>query len=181
DFDELFDDLPHRVSGSRSKFMQEARTKYFSDQLSPLRRFLQSNIGRPWNKVYSEMREHLDARKTTGNHVFEHLEREVSTNCYEEGRVIYSYDLSYTKAVPVYGFYVHPRTGLLCWRDREARKKHEAPKERTRVRFNRKNYIKLNGIWYIAELKPSSLLSEAESQQPLFVDHLSTQWLIVQK
>lgn len=31
------------------------RTKYFSDNLSPLRRWLRSQIGKPWDSVYSEL------------------------------------------------------------------------------------------------------------------------------
>src|SRR5262247_4117913 len=51
-----YEDLPKRVSGSRSKYVRAGETKYFSDFLSPLRRFLRTNVGRPWDKVYSEMR-----------------------------------------------------------------------------------------------------------------------------
>jgi len=92
DFDDLMDGLPKRVSGSRSKYLRPERTKSFTDLLGPLLKFLRSNVGRPWDAVYSEMSERLDNRKTTGRHVFEHVDDAVTANCYEEGRVVYGYD-----------------------------------------------------------------------------------------
>ena len=82
DPDKEYDDLPKRVSGSRSKYIRAGETKYFSDLLGPLRRFLRKNVGRPWNKVYSEMKESLDDRKVTGRHVFEHVSWEVETHAF---------------------------------------------------------------------------------------------------
>src|SRR5262249_52510460 len=113
DFDHLMDDLPKRVSGSRNKFLRPKLTKGFTDLLGPLRRFLRSNVGRPWDAVCSEMSRHLDNRKTTGRHIFTHVETEVTMNCYEEGGVIYGYNWRGGRPAPVEGLYVHPRTGLL--------------------------------------------------------------------
>ena len=52
-----------------------------TDVLNPLKGFLRKNIGRPWDKVYSELRQGLDARSVTGLHIFQHLEYMVQTNC----------------------------------------------------------------------------------------------------
>lgn len=82
DPDQEYDDLPGRISGLRLA-KKTGHYKYFSDLLGPLRRYLRSNVGRPWDKVYSELCENLDKRKTTGRHVFEHVETEVALNCYE--------------------------------------------------------------------------------------------------
>src|SRR5690242_3516917 len=35
-------------------------TKAFNEHLGPLRRFLASNVDRPWDKVFSEMRAHIN-------------------------------------------------------------------------------------------------------------------------
>jgi hypothetical protein len=37
--------------------IQRNRDKSFNEHLGPLRSFLRRNVGRPWNKVYSEIRE----------------------------------------------------------------------------------------------------------------------------
>lgn len=50
----------------------------FRDKLSPARRWLKSQVGRPWDKVRSELFARFDARTTAGRHVlFDHLLREV--------------------------------------------------------------------------------------------------------
>jgi hypothetical protein len=154
-----YEDTPKRVSGSRSKYVRAGETKYFSDFLSPLRRFLRTNVGRPWDKVYSEMRENLDDRKVTGRHVFEHVEMEVETHALigGDGEV---YILGYKGCLqPIYGFYVDPRTRLLCWSDsRPPWKQHGKSKsvaqEINHVRLSANTcYVKMNGVWYFIEYR----------------------------
>jgi hypothetical protein len=154
-----YEDLPKRVSGSRSKYIHAGDIKSFTDLLSPLRRFLRTNVGRPWDKVYSEMRENLDDRKVTGRHVFEHVEMEVETHALigGDGEV---YILGYNSGLePIYGFYVDPRTGLLCrsesrppWKQRGKSKTHAQEVNHVRLSANT-GYAKLNGIWYFIEFK----------------------------
>ncbi len=157
-----YEDLPKRVSGSRSKYVRAGETKYFSDFLSPLRRFLHTIVGRPWDKVYSEMKEILDVRKVTGRHVFEHVDREVVTRPLigDDGEL---YKLDYGGRIqPIYEFYVDPRTGLLCWSDnsppwRQLRKlrklERDAPEAKRVLLSVNTCYAKLNGIWYFIEFK----------------------------
>lgn len=53
----------------------------FSDKLGPARRWLRSQVGRPWNKVTSDLLQRFDVRTTAGRHiVFCHLLREVNTD-----------------------------------------------------------------------------------------------------
>src|SRR5215510_13817018 len=80
--DKEYDDLPSRVSGSRSKYIRSREVKYFSDLIGPLRRFLRKNVGRPWDQVYSEMKIHLDDRKVAGRHIFEHVGDMVETHAF---------------------------------------------------------------------------------------------------
>ena len=50
----------------------------FSDKLSPMYRWLDSQIGRPWSEVRSEVFQKFDTRTTAGRHItFDHLLREV--------------------------------------------------------------------------------------------------------
>ena len=48
-------------------------TKFFNEHLSPLRRFLDSNVGRPWDKVYSEICRHVDRGNVVQKHILTHL------------------------------------------------------------------------------------------------------------
>src|ERR1700743_3245447 len=45
-----------------------------NENLSPLQRYLRSQIGRPWNKVYGEIAAALDRRNAVQQHVYEHLD-----------------------------------------------------------------------------------------------------------
>jgi hypothetical protein len=167
DPDKEYDDLPKRVSGSRSKHMRAGEIKHFSDLLGPLRRFLRKNVGRPWDLVYSEMKERLDDRKVTGRHVFEHVDGEVETHAFIDGDgELYTW--GYSGRRPVYGFYVDPRTGLLCWSDnnpcrRGRGKSITAAEEITHVRLSANTgYVKVNGIWYFIEYKTYEELADCD-------------------
>src|SRR5262245_48169807 len=48
-------------------------TKSFNEHLGPLRRFLDSNIGRPWDKVYSEISKHVDRGNVVQKPILTHL------------------------------------------------------------------------------------------------------------
>lgn len=47
--------------------------KYFNEHLGPLRRFLHANVGRPWDKVYSEICRHVDRGNVVQKHILTHL------------------------------------------------------------------------------------------------------------
>jgi len=58
----------------------------FDDKLSPMYRFLDSRVGRPWDGVRSELFSRFDTRTTPGRHVlFDHLLRDVSETPMPEG------------------------------------------------------------------------------------------------
>ena len=48
-------------------------TRFFNEHLGPLRRFLDANVGRPWNKVYSEICRHVDRGNVVQKHILTHL------------------------------------------------------------------------------------------------------------
>jgi hypothetical protein len=45
--------------------------KMFHDKLAPAQRWLRSQVGRPWSKVYAELRAKFDSRTVAGRHVVE--------------------------------------------------------------------------------------------------------------
>jgi len=52
--------------------------RQFADKLGPAERWLAGQVGRPWNKVRSELFARFDVRTTVGRHiVFDHLLPEV--------------------------------------------------------------------------------------------------------
>lgn len=70
------DPLQDRTKVGTKRFAdhQNRRTKELNENLAPLRRYLRKQRGRPWSKVYSEIRATIDARSTVKQHVLEHLE-----------------------------------------------------------------------------------------------------------
>lgn len=51
----------------------------YGDHINPLRRWLKSNVNRPFSKVYSEFCEHADDRSVRGWHARNHFWMEVDT------------------------------------------------------------------------------------------------------
>lgn len=107
----------HAPQHESMKTMHRGGTKYFTDNLAPLMRFLQTNTGRPWNKVYSELNKRLDRSTVSGQHVIDHLWDFVSVNVWIEDRKVYYLQFGRKKQLQSYGrrknFYVHPVSGLL--------------------------------------------------------------------
>jgi len=52
--------------------------KEFGDKLGPTKRWMKANVGRPWNKVHSELKVKFDTRTTPGRHVLnDHMLKDV--------------------------------------------------------------------------------------------------------
>lgn len=124
-----FDQLPAR-EGMRRPHLRSWGGKQLNENLAPLRRFLQSRAGRPWDKVRSEMSAVLSPRSAVQKHVFDHLKQMVEENavlidgraCHPPSRGVRGGEE--IRAGRFFGdFYVCPRTGLLREGVREPRRK----------------------------------------------------------
>jgi hypothetical protein len=93
-------------------------TKILNEHLGPLRRYLDKQVGRPWNKVFSEICRHINRNSAVQDHVRDHVEDYVATHvilidgvpCDGSGSWTYGRPLSRLRHRP---WYVCPRTGLL--------------------------------------------------------------------
>jgi hypothetical protein len=147
--DAEYEDQPKFVSTSRRR-QYGSNCKWFTDVLGPLAGFLRSNVGRPWNKVYSELRQGLDVRNVTGLHIFDHLRQMVEINCWiGPDREVYAWNWRYR----VEGFYVHPESGLLCFvqpQGARQRKKERLLRQMIdEVTLDRcHSYRLIGGLWY---------------------------------
>lgn len=125
--------------------------KELNENLAPLKRYLSSQVGRPWNKVYSEICENLDTRKATQLHILQHLFHYVVTNCSMEGKTVMG-DSGWFGYRPVEGLYVHPKTGILL----RARgwKRPRVRKEVKHVRVSELVHNELiDAVWYRFEYR----------------------------
>jgi len=123
---------PLRASAREPK-KATPKTKALNENLSPLRRYLEANVGRPWNKVYSELSENLRVTSAVQQHVRDHVEDFVAIKTrMRSGEIVVTGRWGRETALPesYQPLYVHPRTGLLRenghWRKWGARRKAEA-------------------------------------------------------
>lgn len=95
------------------------RRKDLNENLAPLRRFLFSRVGKPWNAVRSEMHAVLSLASAVQKHVLDHVRLMVEENPVLIDGVPHRPEAFGGKYSPLRGygrwisFYVCPRTGLL--------------------------------------------------------------------
>ena len=124
--------------------------KSLNENLAPLRRFLRSSLGRPWDDVYGEICERIDRDSAVQLHIWQHLMWEVETDPVKLER-LFSHAL--------YGwrgqFYVDPSTGLLCELKPRSTKRTRRARERRKRRVlgvDGRSYARIDRIWYEVEL-----------------------------
>jgi hypothetical protein len=141
----------------------QGRTKYLNEHLGPLRRYLDSQVGRPWNTVFSEICAQINRNSAVQDHVRDHVEGYVTVHvllidgvpCSGEGGREYGKPLSQMRWRP---WYVCPRTGLLrrvkpAGNRRPPRPRKEAPPRMIRVSDRLQCHF-LDGAWHLVTLKP---------------------------
>lgn len=54
--------------------------KQLNENLSPLKRYLRSCVGKPWDKVYSEINKHIDVNNAVQAHIRQHIKQYIEFN-----------------------------------------------------------------------------------------------------
>lgn len=67
------DEVEPKSIGLRRHVRERGGFKVLNENLAPLRRYLEAQVGRPWNKVYSEIAANLRVSSTVQQHVRDHL------------------------------------------------------------------------------------------------------------
>lgn len=151
------EDAPKREKIRQKWKSHYSQTKEFTDVLGPLYRFLLKQVGRPWDKVYSEIAEQLPKDTMQNIHIYTHIwqfvERDVQIingkPCHKgsivDGLPIVS-DGKYEQ------LYIDPNTKLL--RKAKKGKQHFRYSEPYRkaspgvVVYPGFQYHKIKGVWY---------------------------------
>jgi len=157
------EDTPNRLGMKRGY----NHTKWLNENLAPLRRYLEKQVNRPWNKVYSEIRATIDPRHTVKQHILQHIDDFVAIDTHwvetpDGGKVVIRgqrwprQDVSLEESR--YALYVHPRTGILLRNRRymsfDARKRKERQAQHARQTAVRRDLSAheqlhcIDGIWY---------------------------------
>jgi hypothetical protein len=144
------EELPKQLGMRRSQ-QERHGEKVLNENLAPLRRFLERQVGRPWNKGYSEIAARLRADNTVQQHVRDHLEDFVAIR----PRRGISPSYRWGDGLWYEPLYVDSRDGILKRTDRlpEVRKRREARKHAKpaveRIELSRTRALhRIDGIWY---------------------------------
>jgi hypothetical protein len=115
------DEAPRR----ESMMALRGGSRDLNEHLGPLRRYLASQVGRPWNKVYSEICRHIRLDSAVQSHVRDHVDQYVETHVVLiDGRPCHGSPPWIGRPIGflrISLFYVCPRTGLLRKAPRTAR------------------------------------------------------------
>lgn len=129
------------------------KSKHLSDHLNPLRRFLRSCVGQPWNVVYSELCQRLSANTLAGQHVRSHIWDFVERHVELIDGLPYQKASHWCRFGPLYSghrdfLYIHPDTGILCLAARKPPQRPQPREDRLVVDAYRR-YQKIDEIWYL--------------------------------
>lgn len=154
------EDLPSRQSMRR----KHRDRKELNENLKPLERYFKSQIGRPWDKVFSEVCEHIDVNSTVQQHVRQHIKDLVHLNVGrdEDGKVVDKRHRWDGKFHEIYHgeLYVDPTTKILRrYKSDNKRKRwsNPSPEKIVQARFKQMGLIWYNNTLYKIEVsKPKS-------------------------
>jgi hypothetical protein len=171
------------VRGGRApKSDKQLKTKNLNENLNPLKRYLASQVGRPWRKVYSEVSENLKPTSTVQQHVRDHLDDFVAMRTRSVKGVVWA-QTRWGRPMPItdtgHLYYVHPRTGLLLenkgrvtWKQAERRAKAALEAERAqRMRvINASTQVHLfDGAWWEVKLAKIGRHEQLDHRGRLYV------------
>jgi hypothetical protein len=157
------EDAPAKV-GMRAGY--RAR-KGLNENLNPLERYLHTQVGRPWDKVYSEICRTIDGRSTVKHHVLLHVEDFVIVDTKLVAGITVALRQGWQSCMPLgdinVKLYVHPVSGLLLENRAYARKRQAYRQDRRRqaVGDNAERRIldakhqlhRIDGIWYLVDVE----------------------------
>lgn len=140
------------------------KSKWLSDNLGPLRSLLRSQVGKPWNDIYSKLCQSLDTRTMVGRHVLDHLWD------YVELHVEIIDGLPQRKHSSYYGrreltasywpqYYVHPETGLLCAVPLKSRNSKPVNDKTVIPLSSMEQYRCIDEIWYRITFEPLTAMA----------------------
>lgn len=135
-------------------FREPVRHPWFSENLRPLYRFLDAQVGRPWDKVYSEIRAHVNADTAVQYHILQHLYDRIAVKVRmnNDGSLWHQPEWGQTEPLEKswhLRLYVCPRTGLIR-RIKRRRKSptKEKPPDHLPATSDDHEYRDLGGQWY---------------------------------
>ena len=155
---QALEDLPKHEGLRRAQSLRGDR-KQLNENLAPLRRYLEGQVGRPWNKVYAEIAMRLRVDNTVQQHVRDHLRDfvAITPRLQIHDRLAFMREGLWWQPL-----YVNPVSGLLCRTDllpemktRRRSTRHRMPGPIERIQLAEDRGLRLiGGLWYEVKLAP---------------------------
>jgi hypothetical protein len=145
----LPDEVLPKTIGLRRHVQESGGFKMLNENLAPLRRYLDRQVGRPWNMVYSEIAANLKVTSTVQQHVRDHLKDFVQLYPSAEVR-----QYTWRERRWFQPFYVDRRDGLLkrtetlAWAKALDRRSAPATVDDRVAVDDRRELRRLGGIWF---------------------------------
>jgi hypothetical protein len=163
------EEMPMHEGMRRGQALRGDR-KELNENLAPLRRYLEGQVGRPWDKVYSEISVRLRSDNIVQQHVRSHVHDFVAV----KPRRVHGWRNVGGRNLWWQPLYVNPVTGLLCRTDQlpeqKARRRAQGKKQAIQALriplADDRELRRIRGIWYEVRLAP---LPEARYQSYLEV------------
>ena len=178
DADDVF---PTRIGHRRAAALGRGR-KWLNENLAPLRRYLESQAGRPWNDVWSEICANISLDNAVQKHVRDHVKDFVAVNTSMRDGIIMTVS-RYGGPQPLSGsrwmqLYVDPQTGILrripsamSWRAERkraaARDEAEASRRMRILAPNRQLHLLNDGNWWEITLARAGDLDRTPSRHEI--------------
>jgi hypothetical protein len=161
--DTLWEDQPKREKIRQKWTKNYTETKDFTNVLGPLYGYLLKQVGRPWDKVYSEIRKQLKPTSMQNIHILGHIDDIVETNVIMKGKVPCHAEGGRFYGDPIGSFsrryetlYVDPNTGIL--RRLKPKKNVQKKPEPKFIKISETEVAKkIKDIWYSITIKKASV------------------------
>jgi hypothetical protein len=115
-------------------------------------RFLESNVGRPWDTVYSRICEIADNCSDVGRDLRKRLDWMVETSGFYIDSEGVARSLKYGYNHPLRNMYVDPKTGILCAPPKDKGNYRRVRPDEQEIDLiildDYRSYEKIEGIWY---------------------------------
>jgi hypothetical protein len=158
--------LPSKI-GMKRDARQRGGTKMLNENLAPLKRYLEAQVGRPWDKVWSEVCKNLKPSNTVQQHVRDHIPDFVAIETtLKDGEIWVQHRWSRGPLKDSHvKLFVDPKSGLLRrnkhWRSwqaaaraRRAREAAELAKRMRVVSPTKQLHLLADGAWWEVRLAP---------------------------
>jgi hypothetical protein len=136
--------------------------KEFTDVIGPLYHYLLKQVGRPWNKVYSEIVALFPKTNVVNRHVYTHVFQFVETevvmlNGFPHHKSVYGWHREDLTPLSNYShriqMYVHPENGLLYRLKKNLKRKVQEKQQPGIPVYPGVQYHKIGGIWHEVRLR----------------------------